>query len=60
MADYGQRQLRNGTGSPASAPSNERESDDLALQRAETARLQSEAQARINANQHENQIGSQP
>jgi hypothetical protein len=37
----------------------ERESTDQQFSRAETARLQREAQARINANQH-TQIGSVP
>jgi hypothetical protein len=38
----------------------ERESTDQQFSRRETERLQREAQARINANQHPNQIGSVP
>jgi hypothetical protein len=49
MADaMGQRQLRN-QGPQAEMADEDRESDDLKFSRAETARLQREAQDRINA-----------
>jgi hypothetical protein len=42
------------------APRDHSQSDDSKFQVAETARLQAEAQQRINANQGVNQIGAQP
>jgi hypothetical protein len=47
-------------GRPASEGGPASQSDDSKMSVAETARLQAEAQTRINANQHPNQIGSAP
>jgi hypothetical protein len=59
MADQGQRQVNTNSTAPA-GPSRDIRSDDARFSVAETGRLQAEAQARINANQHANQIGAQP
>jgi hypothetical protein len=60
MADQqGQRQALTGSTAPAE-PARDIRSDDAKFSVAETARLQAEAQQRINSGRHPNQIGSAP
>jgi hypothetical protein len=61
MANFTEKQLRNiGEAALTGQPAQDVQSDDSKMSVAETKRLQAEAQARINASQHPNQIGSAP
>jgi hypothetical protein len=59
MSDLGQRQVNTNSTAPAE-PARDIRSDDAKMSVAETQRLQAEAQARINAGRHANQIGVAP